>query len=461
MDKHIQHKDRNLTRQNGNDRKVVWLILAVLSFLSLSSLSSAEGAVAPSPPRNVSAPRGLAPEQEAAGLKKEELELAEKLMKEFPNSEESIVLMGNVKVRHGNTAEGISLWKRSLQLNPQRADVYNSMGWAAMSKGQYEEAITHWRKALEIDPRMQGVHNSIARALMAIGRATEAIEELEKDIRISPRSSFSLFLLGQQYLQQKEYGKARKNYEAAITIEPNNTNAHYGLYTVYTKLNQPEKAKQYLDSFKKLKAEDMKVLKDRNDARNDLLAVRKGVAETYVAASRIYALQGKLQETETLLKKAASVDPNNIACLMRLADLYQGSGRISDALQMYKKASAIEPENPLCHLNIGIFYTQLKQVKEAETSFVKAIELAPENSDGYREFAQLYLRAGIKFKEAKLFAEKAVKLEPIAMNYMVLSRACDKNGDAAGALSAMKRATELEPNNPLYKQIYEALQKRK
>jgi len=37
----------------------------------------------------------------------------------------------------------------------------------------------------------------------------------------------------------------------------------------------------------------------------------------------------------------------------------------------------------------------------------------------------------------------------------------DKNGDVAGALSAMKRATELEPNNPLYKQIYEALQKRK
>ncbi|NIO21011.1 MAG: tetratricopeptide repeat protein, partial [Candidatus Aenigmarchaeota archaeon] len=100
------------------------------------------------------------------------------------------------------------------------------------------------------------------------------IKELEKDIKISPGSSFSYFLLGQIYLRQEEYEKARDNYEKAIEIQPNYTNAYYGLFTLSAKLKQQDKAKEYMSIFKKLKAEDMKILKERNEAVDDLLDMR-------------------------------------------------------------------------------------------------------------------------------------------------------------------------------------------
>jgi len=463
-------------RMGGGGRIIVWIVAAGLLW------AGQEGkAEPPSDLTRQRRPVGLAapvsslliPQQEAAALKKEEIELAERIMKEFPTSEDPIVLMGNVQTRHGNTAGGIELWKKVLQSNPRRADVYNGMGWTAMAKGQYEEAIGHWRKAVEIDPQMPGVHNATARALTALGRQTEAIEELKKEIKISPRSSFSYFLLGQQYLQQKDYEKAGKSYEKAIELEPNNTSAHYGLFTVYTRLNQPDKAQQHLANFKKLKAEDMKVLKDRNDAYNDLLEVRKGAAETFVFAGQIYLEQGNqkirnpkseirnLKQAEELLKRATTLDPNNTAPLIRLASMYQTSNRIPEALEIFKKVSEIEPDNLSCFLNIGLLYSQLKRTVDAEEAFRKVISLAPKSSDGYRELALLYLKMGIELQQARQLAEKAVELEPIAVNYMVLSRACDKNGDTPGALSAIKRAVELEPNNPIYQQIYQALQKRK
>ena len=400
-------------------------------------------------------------EQEAAGLKKEEIELAKKLMLDFPDSNEPIVLMGNIQVRHGNSAEGLELWKKGLQLNPQQPNVYNGMAWVAMSKGQYQEAINHWQKALQIQPKTPGAHVGIARALMALGKQVEAIGELEEEIKISPKSDFSFYLLGQQYLQQKDYDKAKKNYEAAIAIEPNNTNAHYGLYAVYTKLNQPKAAQKYLASFKKLKAEDMKVLKDRNDAYSDLVTVRKGAAETYVTAGRLYMESGRLQEAEALLLRAIVIDPNDTECLEWLVTLYQTTNRVMDAIQICKKIIKIEPDDPVAYLNMGILYNRLQKTVEAEESFVKAIKLAPEKSDGYRELALAYLKSDIKLQEAKKLVEQAVKLEPTAVNYMALSRACDKNGDTAGAISAAKRAVELEPSNPIYQQIYQALQKRK
>ena len=411
-------------------------------------------------PASIPASSVLAPEQEVAVLKKEELALAEQLIRDFPNKVDPMVLMGIVQDRHGNGTEALKFWKKGLELNPKRADVYKSMGWLAMGKGEYEEAIARWRKALEIDPQLPGVHNSIARALMGLGKQKEAIEELEKDIKISPNSGFSYFLLGQGYLQEKEYEKAKKNFEMSVALQPSYTNAYYGLFTVCGRLKERAKAQKYMAIFKKLKAEDMKILKDRNSAFDDLVVMRKGVAETYIDAERIYRAHGMVEKAEELLEMAATLDPKNTVCFMKLASLYQMTNRISDALEMHKKISQIEPENPTCYLNIGIFSTQLNRFADAEEAFRKAIALAPNSSSGYRELAQLYLKTGRKLPEARELAKRAVALEMTAVNYFVLCWSYDKNDDPANALKAIERAIQLEPDNLKYKQIYEHIKNR-
>jgi tetratricopeptide (TPR) repeat protein len=154
------------------------------------------------------------------------------------------------------------------------------------------------------------------------------------------------------------------------------------------------------------------------------------------------------------------LDPNNTVYLMELASLYQTSKRFSDALATHKRISEIEPNNPVCHLNIGIFSARLKQFADAEAAFAKVITLAPQSAAGYRSLAQLYLKTGTKLVRARELAEKAVSLERTAANYFVLSCACDRNADTANALSAIKKALELDPDNPLYQRLYELIQKR-
>ena len=65
-----------------------------------------------------------------------------------------------------------------------------------------------------------------------------------------------------------------------------------------------------------------------------------------------------------------------------------------------------------------------------------------------------------RLPEARKLAEKAVEIQKSAANHFVLAWACDKNGDTAGALSAIKRAVELDPTNPRYRRVYELIQKR-
>jgi tetratricopeptide (TPR) repeat protein len=155
-----------------------------------------------------------------------------------------------------------------------------------------------------------------------------------------------------------------------------------------------------------------------------------------------------------------TLDPNNILCLERLVSLYLASNRPTDAIRLCRKISEINPKDPLCHLNIGILSLRLKQMDNAEKAFRKVIEVAPGLSAGYCELAQLYLRAGRGFPEARELAEKAVTLEPTALNYFVLCWACDVNGDTENAIKAITRAIQLEPTNVKYRNVYEQIKSR-
>jgi tetratricopeptide (TPR) repeat protein len=400
------------------------------------------------------------PQQEIAALKKEELGIAEMLLKDFPDNVNAIIQMANLWERHGDADRAMEYFRKVLEKDPKRADVYKSMGWFYMNKQEYEQAIEHWQKALEIDPNIPDVHHSIALALMGQNKESQAIKELEKDVKISPRSSLSYFLLGQLHLQQQEYEKARDNYKKAIEIRPDYTNAYYGLFTLSARLKQQDKAKEYMAVFRKLKARDMEILKERNEAINDLLDMRKGAIGTYLLAGQMYQAEGNFQKAEEILKRATTLDPSNILCHERLASLYLKYNRLTDAIGSYKRICEINPKDPLGYLNIGILSERLKQTDNAEKAFRKVIEAAPGLSAGYCELAQLYLRTGRGFPEARQLAEKAVALEPSALNYFVLCWACDMNGDAENALKAIVRAIRLEPTNLKYRNVYERIKSR-
>lgn len=399
-------------------------------------------------------------EQEFAAMKKEELELAEKLMSDFLGNENSLMIMGNVWHRHGNAVEALKIYKRVLKINPKRADVYAVMGQVSLTKGEFEEAIGYWRKALDIQPQLPDVLSNIGHALMMLGRQDEAIVEFEKAIQIPPNSSLTYFLLGQTYLLKKEYEKAKENYELAININPEYANAYYGLATVCAKLGNSDKAKGYSEKFKKLKAESRKDLKGRKIRYDDFVETQKLAALTYIEAGQMYRGVGKLHKAEELLKQAAGLDPEKVACLLELASLYQENGQPLKALQMHKKTSEIEPDNALYRFGIGILSAKLNLFDDAEEAFRKVITLAPQQSAGYRELALLYLKIGEKLPQAMQLAEKAVALEATAANYFVLSWACVKNGDNAKAFPAIKRAVELEPGNPQYLRLYKLIQQR-
>ncbi len=398
-------------------------------------------------------------EQKIAALKEEEMKLIQELMRNFPNSDEALVLIGDLYRRQGNSIEAMKFWEKALKVNPRRFDVYSAIGLVAFEKEQYENAVTAWRKALEINPDVRGLRNNLAQAFLRLGKHTEAIVELEKELAISSQPILSHYLLGRTYLQLKEFNKAKKHYEMVLELQPDHIKAYYGLASVYNKLKQSDKAKEYLTIFKKLKPRDAEFTTDRDKVVIGVVTSPQALAALAIGTEKLYRERGDLQRAEELLKRAQTLDPNNITCLESLASLYQMSNRITEALKQFDKIRKLQPKNSFCYLNIGILNTQLKRFDDAKKAFQKVIELAPKKSSGYCYLARLYLRSNIKLLEARRLAEKAIELEATADNYFVLSWACEVNGDMTSALAAIEKAIKLEPENSKYRQIYELIKK--
>ena len=403
----------------------------------------------------------LTQEEQIAALKEEEMELARYMMKEFPDSDGSYMLMGDLYARHGNSTEAVKFWEKSLEIDPTQFDAWRNMGRIALEKEQFDQAVEYLRKALEIRADTADLRSDIAKALMDSGKYAEAITELQDEIKIFPSSFTACFQLAEAYRQQKEYDKAIEHYEQTIRLEPEHGHAHYGLAMVYTRMGQRDNAQEHLADFRKLRDKAASAYSDRQiGPREYMVSLRASVVKTYLDAERLYRDSGNTAKAEELLNRASGINPNNARCLERLASLYYTSNRTAKALECFEKIARVDPNNPISYLNIGQAATRLRLFEKAERAFRKTITLAPNNPAGYRELTRFYLRTKTNLTQAHGLAQKAITLEKSAETYFILGWAADVNGDRAGALQAMEQAIKLQPTNQNYRQIYERIKKK-
>ncbi len=321
-------------------------------------------------------------QEDIASLKEEAVQLAERLIGEFPESEVPFVIMGNIHRYYGNHPEAVKYWERALEKNPRRTDVYDGLGWIAIKNGQSEEGIGFWRKALAIDPAMAGVHNEIAQALLTLGKYSEVVEEAQEELKIRPRSYLAHYLCGQGYLKQKEYEKAKECYETALENQPDSRNAHYGLVTACSRMCLKDDAARYMDRFKELKEKDNAERTEEFREYGDLAEAKKKLAEICGDAEKLYRNKADSQMSRRLLERAVVLDPENAQHLRGLAYVYQMAQQLPEALQLYEKATLAEPDNSMNYMNIGNISVQLRQYANAERALRKVTEVAPNMSIG-------------------------------------------------------------------------------
>ena len=396
---------------------------------------------------------------EVAAVLREASQVVDGLVERFPDSPDALDAIAWAHERFGKTQEAVAYWEKCVELDPSFASAYHSLGSIAQNGGDLATAVGWFRKAVELDPDASQHAAALGESLLNMGELEEAARVLEKDLEIHPKSTPSLILVGQVYLRLKQYDKAREYLEEAIEMAPDYTSAYYGLGTACAKLGDREKAKEYLDRFKVLKARDEKAHRDVLKTTQDMADVRAALADVYTAAGKVYLAHADVAAAEEHLRRASQIDPDLPGPRQILAWLYQKQGRTDEAL---RELAALEEQatgNPAVCLSLGEMYAQFGMFEEAERAYQKLVEISPRQGGGYAALVRLYLQANRKIREARILAQKAVELEPVARYYSMLALACQRAGDQAGALAAIEEAVARDTQNPEYRRLRESMEK--
>lgn len=124
-----------------------------------------------------------------------------------------------------------TFWSREAQLNP--ADLESSIRLTAAVRrmGNARQAVDIAQMARQMHPRDPYLLAEYAASLIADERGTEAMKPLQEGLRSTPAYGRLWSLMGAALDQQEKYGDARRHYERALQITPNDPNvlANMGL----------------------------------------------------------------------------------------------------------------------------------------------------------------------------------------------------------------------------------------
>ena len=128
--------------------------------------------------------------------------------------------LGNAFYRKGLKAEGLSEFKRAVELDPSFPDAHFNLGNAYKDLGLMEEAVKEYEKAVELEPGKLNARNNLGLAYFTVGRYAEAVEQFETILARNPNDFRARNNLGLAYSAMGRLDLAEEEFRAAISIKP-------------------------------------------------------------------------------------------------------------------------------------------------------------------------------------------------------------------------------------------------
>jgi len=143
----------------------------------------------------------------------------------------------------GDYDKEFECYEKIIELNPDDAKAYNSMGWMSVEKGNYNKAIEYCEKAIELKPDYAMAYNNVGVAYYNKGNYNKAIEYYEKSLELKSDFDFPYYNMGLIYQYLGDFDKAIEYYGKSLELIEN-VDAYYGMGLAYQYLGNQEKANE-------------------------------------------------------------------------------------------------------------------------------------------------------------------------------------------------------------------------
>lgn len=138
-------------------------------------------------------------------------------------------------------------YRKAIAMNPKALNLHFRLGRALLLESHdaaaLETAKVEFQAELQLSPEDSACEFQLGQIAQAQGKRDEAKEHFGRALELSPAFVEAMVALGKIETQEKHFPQAITRLKRAITLEPTNENAHYGLMMAYRDSGQMAQAK--------------------------------------------------------------------------------------------------------------------------------------------------------------------------------------------------------------------------
>lgn len=144
---------------------------------------------------------------------------AEKALELDPNLAEAYVSLGATKELEWDWKGAEQLYRKAIQLKPNYPTAHQWLAEILICLGRFEEGIQESHRALELDPLSTIINTSLAYSLYYARKYDEAIAQCKRTIELDPESWMPRARLLDALVQKREFLEALSEYEKFARID--------------------------------------------------------------------------------------------------------------------------------------------------------------------------------------------------------------------------------------------------
>ena len=159
----------------------------------------------------------------------------------------------------------------------------------------------------------------------------------------------------------------------------------------------------------------------------------------------VYSSQGREQDANEHLQKAARLNPNSAAARTNLATNLVKLHKLGSAELEFKKAQSLEPASYDTNHNLGEFYLAAGKLSEAIPPLARAYQIKPDAYDNGYNLALAYAETG-KNANAKTVVQELLARRNTAELHNLLGEIEEKNQNFIAAEHEYESAAHMDPS---------------
>jgi len=426
------------------------------------------------------------------------LEAYRKVLNVDPGQSQLASRVAALLIEQDDFPQAIDVLKDAIKANPKDADPYQQLAFIyAKYLKKTDQAIDYANHAITLNPADIESYQRLVEIELAAGQEKKALEVLDRATKVNSNDANFWIRLGKLYVavlfksdslpKPEEFKKTNEIFKRAVEyagddpsilkdiadyyaasqqlkeaiplylrvleLQPDDANAREKLATGFILTNQRTKAVEMLEQIIKEHPEKYQPY--------DLLA------QVLDEEARSLQRSKKVDEAKAIFAKVAAnyeqsllINPNHVGTYLHLAELLLGPLKDADrAVRLLSEARRRFMGAPEIVYYLAIAQSEAKQTQQAVATFEEALHEAQLDQDNDIVNAKFYFNYGATAEQAGLYEKaadllrKSIALDPAncaeACNYLGYMWA-DHNMNLDEAETMIKRALELEPNNPSY-----------